>query len=106
MNVLEYIGCPPDILAVIRAIHLDPNACVKGTNAWFRVARGIHQGCVLGPILFNLVLHFCTVLADFQHDGIDLICVDKHKDLQCPRDILGHTFNFKDAADDLALTQN
>ena len=102
---LEYIGCPPDILAVIRAIHLDPKACVKGTDAWFRVARGIRQGCVLGPILFNLVLHFCTVLADFQHDGIDLICVDKHKDLQCPRDILGHTFNFKDAAyaDDLAL---
>ena len=101
---LEYVGCPPDILAVIRAIHLDPHACVRGSEAWFRVARGIRQGCVLGPMLFNLVLEFSIRIADFQHSGVEMVCVDK-KDLQCPRDILGQVFKVEDAAyaDDIAL---
>ena len=101
---LEYAGCPPDLLALIRAIHLDPQACVRGSTAWFKVARGIRQGCVLGPMLFNLLLDFCIRIADFGHGGVELVCVNK-KDLQCPRDILGRSFKLKDAAyaDDLAL---
>lgn len=101
---LEWIGCPPDLLAVIRAIHFDPHARVIGTDAWFRVARGIRQGCILGPMLFNLVLDFSVRLADFQHGDVEFICENK-KDLQCPADIAGQRFLSDDPlyADDSAL---
>ena len=54
--------------------------------------------------MFNLVLEFSIRIADFQHSGVEMVCVDK-KDLQCPRDILGQVFKMEDAAyaDDIAL---
>lgn len=61
------------------------------------------QGCVLGPMLFDLVLEFSIHIADIQHTSIEMVCVHK-KDLQCPRDVLGQMFKMEDAVYKVDLT--
>ncbi len=101
---LEWSGCPPDLLAVIMAIHNDPRGKLKGSNACFRVLRGVRQGCVLGPTLFIIVLEYCLRLAGTEGTGIEFRCVGKGE-IPLPPDLEGHSFSASDVeyADDCAL---
>ena len=29
-----------------------------GTTAWFRIGKGVHQGCILSPCLFNFYAEY------------------------------------------------
>ena len=88
---LKWIGCPPALIAIILVIHESPKACVRGTEAWFEVLRGIHQGCFLCLTLFGLLLDFLLHLADHGLLGVELTCENK-RELSCPQDILGQDF--------------
>jgi hypothetical protein len=88
---LDWIGVPPDVLSVVKAIHEDPKGKVRGSSVWFRVGRGVRQGCVLGPTMFIILLEFCMRMADLKDLGVELVCVDK-KALDSPLDLKGVTF--------------
>ena len=88
---LKWIGCPPALIAIILVIHESPKACVRGTEAWFEVLRGIHQGCFLCLTLFGLLLDFLLHLADHGLLGVELTCENK-RELSCPQDILEQDF--------------
>jgi hypothetical protein len=68
---LQWIGVPPDVLAVIQAIYVDPKCKVVGIKSWFRVARGECQGCVLGLTMFLVALEMCMRAAKLQDKGIE-----------------------------------
>ena len=56
-RVLQKIGCPPTLLSVIRSLHDGMEARVSfdgDVSASFPVNRGVKQGCVLAPCLFNI----------------------------------------------------
>jgi hypothetical protein len=101
---LEWAGCPVDLLMMIQAIHQDPTGNIIGTNAAFRVSRGVRQGCVLGPTLFIKLLEFCLRLAKLEGIGIEFICIGS-KHLTCPPDLLGRKFRLSrgEFADDVFL---
>ena len=45
---------PPDLL---RNLYEAQEATVRtghGTTDWFQIGKGVHQGCILSPCLFNL----------------------------------------------------
>ena len=92
-EVLEWIGCPPDLLAMVQAIHEDPKGKIGGSKVWFKVARGIRQGCVLGPTMFIMLLEFCLRMADLSDLGVEMVCIDR-KTLPAPGDIAGSRFRF------------
>ena len=29
-----------------------------GTKGWFKIGKGVHQGCILSPCLFNLYVEY------------------------------------------------
>jgi Reverse transcriptase (RNA-dependent DNA polymerase) len=70
LECLQYIGVPPYVVAMVAAIHENPESQVTGTAAWFKVARGVRQGCVLGPTLFIILLDFCLRLAKLDGEGL------------------------------------
>ena len=58
MTAYASLGCPPDVLAMVEAIHEMPSATVRNSDKSFLMARGIRQGCLLGPTLFIILLDY------------------------------------------------
>ena len=60
------VNCPRDILENNRLV---PKAKVRtghGTTDWFQIGKGVHQGCILSPCLFNLYAEYIM-----QNAGLD-----------------------------------
>jgi len=63
-DALAKFGCPPQVLAVLRAFHDGMMAKVVlggSESAPFHVNIGVKQGCVLAPVIFNLFLVAVTL---------------------------------------------
>ncbi|WP_353804357.1 RNA-directed DNA polymerase, partial [Acinetobacter baumannii] len=56
-TLLQKIGCPPQLLSVIKAFHEDTHSTISfsgSTSSPFQVKSGVKQGCVLAPTLFGI----------------------------------------------------
>ena len=54
---LKKMGIPDDLTCLFRNLCAGQEATVRtghGTTDWFQIGKGVHQGCVLSPCLFNL----------------------------------------------------
>ena len=51
------MGIPDHLTCLLRNLYAGQEAIVRtghGTTDWFQIRKGVHQGCVLSPCLFNL----------------------------------------------------
>ena len=56
-EILQEMGIPDHLACLLRTLYTGQEAAVRtgrGTIDWFQIGKGIHQGCVLSPCLFNL----------------------------------------------------
>ena len=56
-KILKEMGIPDDITFLLRNLYAGQEATVRtghGTIDWFQIGKGVHQGCILSPCLFNL----------------------------------------------------
>ena len=50
------MGTPDHLTCLLRNLHAGQEATVRtghGTTDWFQIGKGVHQGCILSPCLFN-----------------------------------------------------
>ena len=51
------LGTPDPLACLLRNLCAGQEATVRtghGTTDWFKIGKGVHQGCILSPCLFNL----------------------------------------------------
>ena len=51
------MGIPNHLTCLLRNLYAGQEATVRtghGTADWFQIGKGVHQGCILSPCLFNL----------------------------------------------------
>uniref|UniRef100_A0AC11EP38 Uncharacterized protein n=1 Tax=Ovis aries TaxID=9940 RepID=A0AC11EP38_SHEEP len=56
-KILKEMGIPDHLTCLVRNLYAGQEATVRtghGTTDWFQISKGVHQGCILSPCLFNL----------------------------------------------------
>ena len=59
-KILKEMGIPDHQTCLLRNLYVHQEATVRtgrGTD-WFQIRKGVHQGCVLSPCLFNLYAEY------------------------------------------------
>ena len=69
MGILDYLTC------LLMNLYTGQEATVRnkhGTMDWFQIGKGVHQGCMLSPCLFNLYAEYimCYAVLDEAQAGI------------------------------------
>ena len=55
------MGIPDHLTFLLRNLYADQEATVRtghGTTDWLQIRKGVHQGCILSPCLFNLYAEY------------------------------------------------
>ena len=63
-KILKEMGIPDHLTYLLRNLHAGQEATVRtghGTTDWFQIGKGVHQGCILSPCLFNLYAEWSEV---------------------------------------------
>ena len=56
-RILKEMGLPDHLTCLLKNLYVGQAATVRtghGTIDWFQIGKGVHQGCILSPCLFNL----------------------------------------------------
>ena len=67
-KILKKMGIP-DHLCLLRNLNVDQEASVRtrhGTKDWFKIGKGVCQGCIWSPCLFKLYAEYIM-----QNAGLD-----------------------------------
>ena len=60
-KILKGMGIPDHLTFLLRNLYAGQEATVRtghGTTDWFQIGKGVHQGCILSPCLFNLYAEY------------------------------------------------
>ena len=60
-KILKEMGIPEHLACLLRNLYADQEAIVRtgcGITDWFQIGKGVHQGCILSPCLFNLYAEY------------------------------------------------
>ena len=60
-KILKELGIPDHLICLLRNLYVGQEATVRtrhGTTDWFQIGKGVHQGCILSPFLFNLYAEY------------------------------------------------
>ena len=55
------MGIPDHLICLLRNLYAGQEATVRtghGTTNWFQIGKGVRQGCILSPYVFNLYAEY------------------------------------------------
>ena len=56
-KILQEMGIQDQLTCLLGNLYEDQEVTVRtghGTTDWFQIGKGVHQGCILSPCLFNI----------------------------------------------------
>ena len=63
-KILKEMGIPDHLTCLLRNVYAGQEATVRtghGTTDWFQIEKGVCQGCILSPCLFNFYAEYIRV---------------------------------------------
>ena len=60
-KILQEMGIPDDLTCILRNLYTGQEATARtghGTTDWFQIGKGVRQGCILSPCLFNFYAEY------------------------------------------------
>ena len=60
-KILQEMGIPDHLICLLRNLYTGQEATVRtgqGTTDWFQIGKGVRQGCILSPGLFNFYAEY------------------------------------------------
>ena len=60
-KILQEMGIPDHLTHLLRNLYAGQEATVRtghGTTDWFQIGKGVFQGCILSPCLFNFYAEY------------------------------------------------
>ena len=60
-KILKEMGIPDHLTCLLRNLHAGQESTVRtgqGTTDWFQIGKGVQQGCILSPCLFNFYAEY------------------------------------------------
>ena len=90
-KILKEMGIPDYLICLLRNLFAGQEATVRtghGTTDWFQIGKGVHQGCILLPCLFDLYAGYIM-----RNAGLD----------EAQAEIAGRNINNLTYADDTTL---
>ena len=91
--MLQEMGIPDHLTCLLRNLYASEEATVRighETTDWFHIGKGVRQGCILSPCLFNLYAEYIM-----QNASLD--------EAQAGTKIAGRNINNLIYADDITL---
>ena len=73
-NILKEMGRPDDLTCLPRNLYARQEAIVRtghGTIDWFKIRKGVCQGCILAPCLFNLYAEYIMKTLDWKKHKLE-----------------------------------
>ena len=61
LRIIKEMGIPDHLTYLLRNLYAGEEATVRtghGTLDWFQIGKGVRQGCILSPCLFNLYAEY------------------------------------------------
>ena len=68
-KILKEMGIPDHLTCLLRNLYACQEATVRtghGTTDWFQIGKGVHQGCLLSPCLYNLHTEYIMRIAGLE----------------------------------------
>ena len=62
-KILKEMRVPDHLTCLLRILYAGQEATVRtghGTSDWFKIGKGVKQGCILSPSFFNLYAKYIT----------------------------------------------
>ena len=68
-KILQDMGIPDHLTCLLRNLYAGQEATVRtghGTTDWFQIGKGVRQGCILSPCLYNFYAEY-----SMRHAGLE-----------------------------------
>ena len=73
-KILEEVGIPDHMTCLLSNLYAGQEATVRtghGTTDWFQIGKGVLQGCILSPCLFNFYAEYIIETLDWKKHKLE-----------------------------------
>ena len=81
-KILKERGIPDHLICLLRNLYAGQEATVRtghGTTDWFQIGKGVCQGCILSPYLFNLYAEYIIRNSGLEETNWNQDCWEKYQ---------------------------
>ena len=71
---IQEMGIPDHFTCLLRSLYVGQEATVgtlQGTTDWFKIGKGVRQGCILSPCLFNFYAEYIMQNARLENHKLE-----------------------------------